>query len=506
MTYLTFLTSGNLPTICLAFALFYIIYQGATVIYNIYFHPLAKFPGPASRTGVHAGDYWELYKGSHPQSVKELHEKYGDVVRIRPDTLTFNSAAAWKDIYGIRPGKSQLQKDPQFYAITGDTGADIIFSGDADHARMRKLLSHAFSDSALRQQEDLLTPYFSLLVTRLKEQIDGPNAGKVDIKNWYNFLTFDIIGDMSFGESFHALEAGEYHQWMANLFNGVKYARLMAIASFYQPARMILNMIVKCVPAIAAAREEHLSFCRRKTERRLDMDTDRKDFMSYILRHNDEKGMSRQELMKNSELLIIAGSETTATLLSGLTYLLLKTPHAYAKVQEEVRSAFISAEEITLTSTGQLPYLQACLEEAMRMYPPVPIALPRRTQPEGAMIGGHFVPGNTSVAVAQLATYYSKNNFHDPERFAPERWLPNPPEEFRNDVKEAMNPFSTGPRNCIGKNLANNEMRSVMTRMLWHFDMQLCEDSKSWGENQLVYFLWEKPALNVVLSHRADLS
>lgn len=57
----------------------------------------------------------------------------------------------------------------------------------------------------------------------------------------------------------------------------------------------------------------------------------------------------------------------------------------------------------------------------------------------------------------------------------------------------------------IPPSLAYNEMRSVMARMLWHFDMQLCEDSKSWGENQLVYFLWEKPALNVVLSHRADL-
>ncbi|KAG4442095.1 hypothetical protein IFR05_002432 [Cadophora sp. M221] len=505
MTYLTFLTSGNLPTIGLAFSLLYILYLGATVIYNLYFHPLAKFPGPASRTGVHAGDYWQLYKGSHPQSVKELHDKYGDVVRIRPDTLTFNSAAAWKDIYGTRPGKSQLQKDPQFYAITGNTGADIIFSGDEDHARMRKLLSHAFSDSALRQQEDLLTPYFNLLISRLKSQINGPDGGKVDIKNWYNFLTFDIIGDMSFGESFHALESGEYHKWMANLFDGIKYGRLMAIASFYQPARMILNLIVRFAPAIAAARREHLSFCRGKTERRLDMDTDRKDFMSYILRHNDEKGMSRQELMKNSELLIIAGSETTATLLSGLTYFLLKTPHAYAKVQEEVRSAFKSAKEITLTSTGQLPYLQACLEEALRIYPPVPLALPRRTQPEGAMISGYFVPGNTSVAVAQLATYHSSTNFHDPERFAPERWLPNPPEEFSKDVKEALNPFSTGPRNCIGKNLAYNEMRSVVARMLWHFDMKLCEDSQSWADNQLVYFLWEKPALNIVLSHRADL-
>ena len=112
--------------------------------------------------------------------------------------------------------------------------------------------------------------------------------------------------------------------------------------------------------------------------------------------------MSREELMNTSELLIIAGSETTATLLSGLTYCLLQTPQVYAKVQEEVRSAFQSADEITLTSTGQLPYLQACIEEALRMYPPVPIALPRRTKPEGDMIGGIFVPGNVRFCISHL--------------------------------------------------------------------------------------------------------
>ncbi|KAK0113614.1 hypothetical protein ONS96_014469 [Cadophora gregata f. sp. sojae] len=96
MTYFTAFTSGYLPILGLSFASLYLIYLGATVIYNLYFHPLSKFPGPASRTGVHAGDYWELYKGSHPQSVKALHEKYGDVVRIRPDSLTFDTAAAWK--------------------------------------------------------------------------------------------------------------------------------------------------------------------------------------------------------------------------------------------------------------------------------------------------------------------------------------------------------------------------------------------------------------------------
>lgn len=58
-----------------------------------------------------------------------------------------------------------------------------------------------------------------------------------------------------------------------------------------------------------------------------------------------------------------------------------------------------------------------------------------------------------------------------------------------------------GPRNCIGKNLAYNEMRSVMARMLWHFDMELLPESDGWV-NQNVFMMWEKPPLKVKLSHR----
>jgi signal peptidase I len=74
----------------------YVLYYVGIIVYNICFHPLAKFPGPVSRAGVHAVDYWHLFKGSQPRNVKELHGKYGDVVRIRPDSLTFNTASAWK--------------------------------------------------------------------------------------------------------------------------------------------------------------------------------------------------------------------------------------------------------------------------------------------------------------------------------------------------------------------------------------------------------------------------
>ena len=102
--------------------------------------------------------------------------------------------------------------------------------------------------------------------------------------------------------------------------------------------------------------------------------------------------MTRGEVTGNTGVLIIAGSETTATLLSGATYFLLKNPRVLEKLKTEVRSHFQSIEEINIVSSGQLPYLHAVLEEALRLYPPVPSRLPRRTGSNVEIIDGHVVP------------------------------------------------------------------------------------------------------------------
>lgn len=101
-------------------------------------------------------------------------------------------------------------------------------------------------------------------------------------------------------------------------------------------------------------------------------------------------------MIANAEILIIGGSETTASLLSGVTYLLLTNQDAYEKLKDEVRNAFQSQDEINLISVAQLPYLQACLEEGLRMYPPVANGLPRVCPPGGATILGNFIPENVS--------------------------------------------------------------------------------------------------------------
>ena len=120
------------------------------------------------------------------------------------------------------------------------------------------------------------------------------------------------------------------------------------------------------------------------------------DIALEILRHNDERGMTRQDIFGNSRLLLIAGSETTATLLSGATYFMLQNPAVLHRVQKEVRTTFKNEDDITLRSVSMpssLTYMDAVLQESLRCYPSIPATLPRMTGPEGAFIDGNYVPG-----------------------------------------------------------------------------------------------------------------
>ena len=154
-------------------------------------------------------------------------------------------------------------------------------------------------------------------------------------------------------------------------------------------------------------------------------------------------------LQMNTSILIIAGSETTATLLSGLTYLLLTNPDAMKKLAAEIRTTFESEDEITMASAANLPYMHACLNEALRRYPPGASGFPRVVPRGGANIAGTFVPEETVVAVWHYAAYHSTRNWSDPFSFTPERFLEGGKNE--EDKMESLQPFSVGPRNCIGR-------------------------------------------------------
>ena len=208
---------------------------------------------------------------------------------------------------------------------------------------MRRILAFAFSEKTLREQEPILRNYVDLIIQKLREESQGGKL--VDIVNWYNYTTFDIIGDLCFGESFHNLDNKGEHAWISGVLKAVKGGMLHAQTRVIPP----LNLIVKHVMPIylKGARSSIFGFAQERVDRCLMQEMERPDFMTYVLRSvGTEKGLCRPEIDTNFLMLTKAGSETTATTLSACTYYLLRNPQVLRRRKEEIRGTFESEQDI----------------------------------------------------------------------------------------------------------------------------------------------------------------
>ncbi|KAF2012093.1 cytochrome P450 monooxygenase-like protein [Aaosphaeria arxii CBS 175.79] len=501
-----------------------IIYTISHGIYNLYFHPLHHIPGPFWSRASGIPYNLRMRRGTVAPWLLAAHARYGDAVRVNPNEVSFISGeTAWQDIYGFhhgggsKNGKKNLTsaaylKDRRWFPLPLNKTWSIIASDEETHGRMRRNLSHAFSEKALKEQEGIIQGYVGLLVERLKECVEEGRS-EVNVMRWYNYTTFDVIADLMFGEPLYCLRDRGYHPWVNLVFATVKAVAFIAARThfpiFYYYDQLLSLTNPNHANKVLRMRKDFFDLSRQKVTDRIALGPTRPDFMTAIL-HNQsapEKALTRDEIDSNAIIMLVAGSETSATALSGTTYLVLRDASVHARVVKEVRGAFGAAEEITMDRVARLEFLNACLHEGLRIYPPVPTGFPRVVPAGGDTISGVYVPGGTSVYVSQHASNLSPRNFKNPEVYAPERWLASkdPSSEYANDNRAAYSPFSFGPRSCLGKNLAYAEMRLILAQMLFNFDLELVDnggdkDGKGWLDGQKVFTLWEKPDLMVRLS------
>ncbi|KAI5919545.1 averantin oxidoreductase [Camillea tinctor] len=504
-------SSANVPYIGLggliAFSIILlpVLYYGIWFIYNLYFHPLAKYPGPRL---AGATPWWialTYARGTTSADLLKVHNKYGPVVRTSPNELSYINPPQWKEIYGHRPpGQEEFAKDKKYHA--GLKGKPLLINADRGyHSEIRKLFAHGFSEKALREQEPVLQGYVDLLMQKLRENSQDGHL-PVDISMWYNFTTFDFVGFLTFGESFNCLQSSQLHKWVHIFFSLAKYmAYSQAISRMprlIQTAAMTWGIPASVKSQVATLHQLN----KEKTKYRIECESQVPDFMDKLIDAYKSGKMTFGQIMGNGQLLIAAGSETTATLLSGLTFLLLKHSRVYEKLTKEIRGSFQSPEEITVVGVNRCKYLLACIEEALRVYPPSPQPHHRVVPAGGATVDGEYLPAGSIVSIPIYAIANSALNWAEPERFAPERWLLSEEKDggrgsadprFANDRREASQPFSFGPRNCIGRNLAYVEMKLIIAKLLWHFDLENATEG-DWMD-QKVYMVWEKTPLWVKL-------
>ncbi|OAL01859.1 cytochrome P450 [Phaeosphaeriaceae sp. SRC1lsM3a] len=466
-----------------------IVYYITSVIYNVTLHPLASLSGPLS-CAISRIPYW--YASSQGEDIfwmARLHDKYGPVVRFGPTDISYASAEGWQDVNGAKV----QEKAVEFFPKPVNEGVHpVLTATHDDHTRVRRLFSPAFSARSLKAQEPLFKKYADLLMFKISE-VGEDGRKPVDIGALLNFTTFDVMAELTFGHNLNMLAKTEYSPWVSSIVGSLKMLPVVAFVNYYPLLRNTL--FGRFQPKwIEEQRKKHCEFAEELVNKRIEVGSEKPDVWNLVMK-DEGKGLTLEEMHSNAELFMLAGSETTATLLSGAIYYLLKNPRTFEKLVNEVRSELDGYDSLTGEKLTSLKYLSACLKEALRIYPPVPIGSPRMVQAGGQIILGKWIPPDTRVSVHQWSTYRSRFNFTEPDRYIPERWLGEDP-KFAGDSFNAHQPFAYGYRNCIGQSMANYEMRLIMATLLLKFDLDLCEESRNWHD-QKCFALWIKPPLIV---------
>lgn len=334
----------------------------------------------------------------------------------------------------------------------------------------------------------------------------------------FNLFTMDVIGDMAFGLPMGFLQKGndskdgETHSGMiyrvsstiSSIHRGVLFNVSLAEFGSYHLGQMV-KAAVRAIPWLAchlgaSAGDDFENICIHQLRRRLEKGPPARqsgDFMNFILNQtvantklsDDEKGSEIPfgELVADSNMMMNAGSDTTAAALSSTLYHLLSNPHCLEKLRREIDEQLPCESDedpesaiSTYSSVSGLPYLRACIDETLRLRPPIAFQLPRLVHaPEGATISGHHIRQGTIVAVSPYSIHRNKNLYPDPDTFNPDRWLDESDQEQVQRLKAYTIPFSQGSRACIGRHIAIVELQILISTLVRRYDMTLSRPDQS---------------------------
>ncbi|CRG89071.1 Cytochrome P450 3A13 [Talaromyces islandicus] len=410
------------------------------IIYRVFFHRLRKFPGPiiAGITAFYAS-YLSAKKFHKFKEIENLHQQYGDYVRVGPRELSIADPRAVLSIYG---SPSKTTKGP-FY-----DGAQPYVSVHSDrdkkrHARRRRTWDHAFSTSALRDYEHRVSKYSSQLLSVVSDQI----GRAIDMGRWFNYYSFDIMGDLTFGKSFEMLVTGQDSYMLSTLHNDLQSLGPFLHVMWFIPFFKMVDT-------------------RRKNE------PEKPDIFTWLLKEFREGEQTEKDylfLHGDADLAVVAGSDTTAATLTNIFYELASSPTWTAKLQSEIDAV----DHSTYQALAQMPLLNATIDETLRLHPPLPSGMQRVTPPQGIRFDDVYIPGDCIVQMPLHTVFRDERCFPQPTKFIPERWTTQP--ELIRD-RSAYIPFGSGPFSCAGKRLALMEMRRVTVDLLSRYDVALAKE------------------------------
>jgi cytochrome P450 len=478
-------------------------------IYQYYFHPLAKYPGPflAKITELYAA--YHAWKGDIHIDMWRCHEKYGTLktrlaerltylhagkfVRYRPNTVNINSQTALKEIY--RDGKNFV-KSPNYRVLRHQAANTLTMIDKKEASRRRRIMSQGVSDAAIRELEPKMLFHikkcFSLVGNMDDEgaSLDGPDkiqgwTESRNMGNWSNWLAFDIMCDLIFGIRYDLLGSATNRFVISAIEESNKRVSVLLQAPIIRSIGRIDRFFF---PRAIEARNKFLGFVGNLIKSCLSSKCSpghKTMFSSFTSTKDPMTGevLSMKEIIAETTTLCVAGADTSSTAMAGVFFYLSQPKYraAYDRAIKEVRAAFASADDIRIgPQLNSCIYLRACIDESLRLAPPVGSSLYRQVTEGGARVDGEKFPAGVELGVGIYSIHHHPEFFPDPFTFRPERWIPSEtPSVSVEKAHSAYCPFSVGSRSCIGKGMALVELMLAMATALYTLDFKRTDGDTS---------------------------
>jgi cytochrome P450 len=342
---------------------------------------------------------------------------------------------------------------------------------------------------SFRHIKDLYPIFWSKsreMAKAMAESIKTDPAGSnvVEIRDWASRATLDIIGVAGMGQDFNAIAdpSNELNMTYRTIFSPGPGAQILHLILSLLPEWLLRALPLKrnseIKDALATIKRVAAELIRSK---RAAMEKGGRTDLDILSVAIESGGFSDDDLVNQLMTFLAAGHETTASAMSWATYLLCKHPEAQKKLRAEIHAALpsisTSDDNISSQDIDKLPYLNAVLNETMRVFPPVPLTL--RETVADTTIQGHFIPKDTTVIICPWAVNTSKHLWGDDAReFNPDRWMGQGKANTGGaDSNYAITTFLHGPRSCIGKDFAKAEFACLVAALVGKFELQMEDEA-----------------------------
>ncbi|KAI9694926.1 MAG: hypothetical protein M1822_000543 [Bathelium mastoideum] len=418
---------------------------------------------------------------------RDLHAKYGTVVRVAPNEVSASEASAIPKIYRTQQPLPKTDFYPTYRPVGISKRPDLFtVTDEAEHASHRRIVNPVYTMTSILKNENAMDECLTLLVKRLGEYANRQEG--MDLGHWLEMYAYDIVGVVFFGKSFGFVEKGVDHLnyieavWTSLPFLGVAAVAPTYIRSFIMAAAALNPRTLKAARAVGGITKAALEQTARRRKDSEEENFQRNDLLSQLFRIERERGekldFTHREIALESWVGIIAGADSSSGALRAILYHLMKYPGHLAKVLAEIDeadAAGLLSTPVKQSEAMSLRYTCASIKEAMRVFPPWQIHMPRHVPVEGLDLSGRYIAKGYRVGVNPAIVHFDKEVFgSDANDFRPERWLESPERSFAMD--KAIIGFGAGSRTCIGKNLALVEIHKTIPEVLRHYTFKMSHD------------------------------